>query len=203
MLSNEYQLYTDWRVQGRVEDVFDLVHDLTALPRWWPAAYLDVIEREQGDPITGVGKVADIVSRGWLPYELRWQARIQHAEPPRGFTIVASGDFEGRGIWRFEQDGDWVNAHFDWRLRAEKPGVRELSVLLKPIFSANHRWAMARGERSLALELRRRGARSDQERAAIPSPPGPAREAPFVLAAVTLAALTGALMWWHRRRRNT
>ncbi|WP_375164770.1 hypothetical protein [Arthrobacter sp.] len=27
---------------------------------------------------------------------------------------------------------------------------------MKPVFSANHRWAMARGEESLILELRRR-----------------------------------------------
>jgi hypothetical protein len=66
---------------------------------------------------------------------------------PAGFTIEATGDFLGRGIWTFEQEGDWVNATFDWRLRAEKPLLRYLSFLLKPLFCANHRWAMARGER--------------------------------------------------------
>ncbi|HEY1905085.1 MAG TPA: hypothetical protein VGG91_03530 [Myxococcaceae bacterium] len=48
-----------------------------------------------------------------------------------------------------------------------------MSWLLRPVFAANHRWAMARGEESLALELRRRRARTDAERAAIPAPPGP------------------------------
>jgi hypothetical protein len=35
--------------------------------------------------------------------------------------------------------------------------------LLRPVFAANHKWPMARGEQSLRLELRRRRARSDRE----------------------------------------
>jgi len=44
---------------------------------------------------------------------------------------------------------------------------------LKPIFSSNHHWAIARGEESLRLELARRHAATDPTiRAAIPKPPG-------------------------------
>ena len=60
--------------------------------------------------------------------------------------MVASGDFEGVGVWTFAQDGQSVAVMYDWRIRAEKPILRTLSFLLKPVFSANHRWAMARGE---------------------------------------------------------
>jgi hypothetical protein len=49
-----------------------------------------------------------------------------------------------------------VNITFDWKLVAEKPLLRYLSFLFKPIFSANHRWAMARGEESLKRELARK-----------------------------------------------
>ena len=45
---------------------------------------------------------------------------------------------------------------------------------MKPIFSANHHWAMARGATSLRLELARRHAGGDRLLvAAIPPPPGP------------------------------
>jgi hypothetical protein len=44
---------------------------------------------------------------------------------------------------------------------------------MKPIFSANHRWAMARGEESLKLEIARRHARTPEEEARIPQPPPP------------------------------
>jgi hypothetical protein len=42
-----------------------------------------------------------------------------------------------------------------------------------PTFGANHRWAMARGEESLRLELMRRRAKTAAERLAVPAPPGP------------------------------
>ena len=47
---------------------------------------------------------------------------------------------------------------FDWRLRAEKPLLKSLSFLLKPLFRWNRGWAMARGEEGLRRELIRRRA---------------------------------------------
>jgi hypothetical protein len=43
-------------------------------------------------------------------------------------------------------------------VRADKPLLRYGSWFFKPIFAANHRWAMARGEESLKRELERRHA---------------------------------------------
>ena len=92
---------------------------------------------------------------------------------PHGFALEASGDFVGRGVWTLEQRGEWVHVIYDWRISAEKPLLRTFSFLFKPIFSANHRWAMRMGEKSLELELRRRRATTAEERARIPQPPGP------------------------------
>ena len=49
-----------------------------------------------------------------------------------------------------------VDLVFDWRLGREKPLFRYLSFLLKPVFKANHRWAMAKGQEALLRELERR-----------------------------------------------
>ena len=62
-------------------------------------------------------------------------------------------------------------SHYDWKIRADKPLLRRLSFALKPIFSANHHWAMRKGEESLRLELARRRATTAAERARIPAPP--------------------------------
>jgi hypothetical protein len=63
---------------------------------------------------------------------------------------------------------------YDWLVIAEKGILRRLSRVMKPIFSANHHWAMARGLTSLRLELARRRAGDDRTLlAAIPPPPGP------------------------------
>jgi hypothetical protein len=130
----------------------------------------------------GLGKVLDVVTKGWLPYTTLWSQRVTEINPPHAFTIDVRGDFDGRGLWAFRQDGDDVLATFDWRFDADKPLVRYGSPLLKPQFTCNHRSIMARGRESLRLELRRRAATTPEERAAIPPPPGPT--------------------WPHRRRQS-
>jgi hypothetical protein len=119
-----------------------------------------------------VGRAVSLYTKGWLPYTLRWSFRVSEVTDA-GYTIQAFGDFVGRGIWTFTQDGSAVVANYDWKIRADKPLLRRLSGLMKPIFSANHHWAMARGEESLRLELTRRRATTDETRAAVPPPPPP------------------------------
>ena len=86
-------------------------------------------------------------------------------------SLAATGDLTGTGRWIFTQDGSGVVITYGWRVSASKPLLRRLTWLLRPVFAANHRWAMARGEESLRLELRRRRATSDIERRRIPPPP--------------------------------
>lgn len=196
MASNEYHFTTHWSVRGTLREVGDILGDALALPRWWPSVYLAVREMAPGDQETGLGREIDLYTKGWLPYTLRWWFRVVEAHPPDGFAIEAHGDFEGRGEWSFEQQGDWVEITYDWRIAADKPLLRYLSWLMKPIFAANHRWAMAQGERSLKLELARRRAETNEERALIPVPPPPTRRLPFVLAGggalgLVIAALAG------------
>lgn len=142
-------------------------------------------ELEPGDA-QGIGKTVSLYTKGWLPYTLRWQFRVIESRYPRGFTLEAWGDFDGRGIWTFEPDGDWVDIIYDWQIRADKPLLRYLSPLLKPVFAANHRWAMAKGEESLKLELARRHAATPQAAALVPAPPP--------TAAVTYLPWLGALV---------
>lgn len=180
MASNDYHFVSHWRVESTVEEVFEVIGNAPDLMRWWPSVYLDVQQLEVGDE-RGVGKVVSLYTKGWLPYTLHWQFRVTESRHPYGFTLEAWGDFDGRGVWMFERDGPWVNITYDWEIRADKPLLRNFSLLLKPIFAANHRWAMARGEESLRLELARRHAATPAEMARIPSPPGPTTTSPVPL----------------------
>ena len=153
--SNEYHFVTHWRVESTVEEVWQVLNNAPDLARWWPSVYLKVTQKAPGDPV-------ELLTKGRLPYTLHWFFRVTDSRPPYGFSIEAWGDFEGRGTWRFEQDGRFVNITYDWRIRAEKPLLRYLSFLMKPVFSANHRWAMTRGEESLKAELARRAGAGQQ-----------------------------------------
>jgi hypothetical protein len=174
MAASDYHFITAWTFDATTPDeVYDVIGAPEELPRWWPSVYLGVRVVEPGGD-GGVGKVVDLHTKGWLPYTLRWRLRVAEAERPRRSLIEAQGDFVGRGIWTFDARPDGgVRVTYDWRIRAAKPLLRALSFLLKPVFAANHRWAMARGEESLRLELRRRHAPTADERARVPAPPPP------------------------------
>jgi hypothetical protein len=160
-----YHFITHWKVKATCAEVSDIIGDATALSAWWPSVYLDVKELQPGGE-NNVGRKIDLYTKGWLPYTLRWQFTVTENRKPYGFTIVASGDFEGRGIWIFEEDKEYCNITFDWMLYAEKPLLKYFSFMMRPIFEANHKWAMNKGVESLLLELqRRRGIQN------VPAPP--------------------------------
>jgi hypothetical protein len=201
MPANEYHFVTRWRVGASCGEVADILRDASELPRWWPSVYLGV-EQIVGGNEAHVGQRVRLTTKGWLPYTLRWEFVVVDSSYPNGFSLEATGDLEGRGEWTFVQDGAEVEATYDWRIRADKPLIRRLSFLLKPLFEANHRWAMAQGEASLKLELQRRRAASDAARLAVPAPPGPITYAGAALAAGTLAAAAGVAYLMVRRSRS-
>ncbi|MGZ6270334.1 MAG: SRPBCC family protein [Candidatus Limnocylindrales bacterium] len=180
MASNDYHFVTTWHVPATAEEITDVLGDAPGLARWWPSVYLRVRELQPGDE-KGLGKVVSLWTKGWLPYTLRWQFTVTESDPPKGFRLEAEGDFVGVGVWTLAPErrpddpaGPMTAVTYDWTVIAEKGVLRRLSVVMKPIFSANHHWAMARGEESLRLELARRHAASDPTvAAAIPPPPGP------------------------------
>lgn len=197
MTASEYHFTTVWRVEGTSGEVADVLSDPMSLPRWWPSVYLAAEELAPGDA-RGLGRRVRVHTRGWLPYTLTWDLLAVESDYPHRLAIAASGDFVGTGVWTIAQDGASATATYEWRVRAEKPLLRSLSPLLKPIFSANHRWAMAEGQQALALELARRRAVSDAERAAVPLPAGPVTYAGAALVAGAVAA-AGLGLWLGRR----
>ena len=171
-MGSDYHFITEWQVAGDVGEVKAVLDDGLSLPRWWPSVYLGVSQIEAGDE-DGLGRVLDLHTKGWLPYTLRWTLRITEPLTDAGFALEATGDLEGTGRWSFRQEGPEVVITYDWRIHATKPLLRRLSWLLRPAFSANHHWAMRRGEESLQLELRRRRQDGDAAGESIPSPPSP------------------------------
>ena len=172
MSTNDYHFVDKWRVEGDIREVADILEDALSLSVWWPSVYFEVKELEKGGE-GGVGKLISLRAGGWLPYTLRINFRTTESRYPNGFSMDASGDLEGKGIWILEQEGPFVNVTYDWIIRANKPIIDKLSFLLKPIFRSNHNWTMKRGEESLKLELLRRRVQTPVETAAIPLPPRP------------------------------
>lgn len=178
MSSPGYHFVTRWRVQATPQEVYAIIEDSRTLTDWWPAVYLHVEEVEPGDR-HGIGRIVSLLTKGFLPYSLRWQFVTTEKCLHERIVLRATGDFIGRGVWTLTADGPDCDIQFDWEITAEKPLLRWCTPLLRGVFSANHRWAMARGEESLRLELTRRRLSDPAALAAIPKPPGPTPDWPW------------------------
>jgi hypothetical protein len=154
MPANQYQFLTQWHIQAPCELLYEILKEGKDYPRWWPDVYLGASFEASGRA-DHVGDRVTFLTKGWLPYRLHWTAEVVRHERPRTIEIKATGDFVGRGIWRLEPAGAGTNVSFDWQLRADKPLLRWLSPLFKPIFKWNHGWAMARGRERLCQEAAR------------------------------------------------
>jgi hypothetical protein len=150
-----FRIPTVWRVRGRIEDVADILSKPEEFPRWWGEVYLSVTTTEPGDA-QGIGQTVAVHSKGWLPYRLNWQGTLVESHMPTGWTVEATGDLVGRGVWTLSQHGDTAEIDYDWSVRSDRLLFRVLAPMLRWLMVSNHRWAMAKGERGLQAELVRR-----------------------------------------------
>jgi hypothetical protein len=66
-----YRFVSRWRLEGRCENVADILEDVDAIARWWPSVYRACRVLERGGE-HGLGRVVEVTTKGFLPYLLRW-----------------------------------------------------------------------------------------------------------------------------------
>ena len=145
-----YSFVDEWLVPAPAEEVYEFLSRPRDYPRWWGDAFLE----GEGDPAPAApGKRARLVTRGRLPYRLRWELVCVEADAPRRLVSQIHGDFVGDGIWTFAPSDAGTRVVLEWRVEVRKPLVRHLTPLLRPLLAWNHRWAMRRGQESIVAEL--------------------------------------------------
>lgn len=153
MPRNDYHFDEFWEIPAPRSSVYHVLCDAKLLPDWWTGVYLESVPLD-GDEIR-VGARARGKVRGALPYRLDFVVEATELVPDRVVEVTTLGDF--RGVWRATlsdlPDGRGTRVDIDWRVSVEKPLIRVLSPLLKPLFAWNHRWAMPRGEAGLTAYL--------------------------------------------------
>ena len=153
MASNAYHFEDRWYVPFPIEKVYDVLARPEEYPRWWRGVYLSAT------PLDGEGKRVAVVARVRLPYKLSFTIESVMQEKPRLIAFRAAGDFvTNLSRWVLEPRGDGTAVRLEWNPRVEKPVVKFLSPVLKPLFKWNHEWTMRRGERLIAEYLRDRAA---------------------------------------------
>ena len=143
----EYVFIDEWDVQAPIEAVFHALSDARTYPQWWKPVYIGV---DAADGPVAVGSTATQHFKGRLPYHLRKSAVVTRYEPPHLIESKVTGDLAGTGIWTLTQAGGGdVHVKFDWRVAADRPLIRTLTPILRPIFRWNHNWAIARAKEGL------------------------------------------------------
>jgi polyketide cyclase/dehydrase/lipid transport protein len=148
MGASDYHFVTHWKVRGPIRTVYDILKDGENYDRWWRPAYVRT-------DVVGTKKVRALV-RAKLPYTLDFMTELVREDPPRELEIKSTGELAGRGIWKLVQNDGSVDVTFFWDVSAEKPLVKLLSPILKPLFRWNHDWVMKTGEPQLQAEVDRR-----------------------------------------------
>jgi mannose-6-phosphate isomerase-like protein (cupin superfamily)/uncharacterized protein YndB with AHSA1/START domain len=152
--ANEYVFLDEWDVAAPIEAVFDAIADARTYPEWWRPVYMEATT--DGPP--AIGRTSSQYFKGRLPYKLRTRSEIIRLEPPRIVEADVRGDLSGRGLWTLTPTERGTHVRFDWRVLADRPLLRRLTPVLRPLFRWNHNWAIARAMEGLEPYARQRGA---------------------------------------------
>ena len=120
MPDTSFTLRSHWLVPATIEEVAAILSEPERLPDWWPAVYLAVEVIAPGDA-RGVGRSVAFHTRGLLPYTLRWRGTVVESDRPHGWTIEATGDLAGRGVWRSRSRATSPRSTTTGGSRVEKP----------------------------------------------------------------------------------
>jgi uncharacterized protein YndB with AHSA1/START domain len=140
-MAREYVFVDEWDVAAPRDAVYDVLVDARTYPDWWRPVYLAV----EGDEHETRHRF-----KGRLPYTLEMQARLVEEDRPSRFEVEVDGDLRGHGRWTFTPgaNGD-THVRWDWVVYADRPLLRYLTPILRPLFRWNHNWAVARAREQL------------------------------------------------------
>jgi uncharacterized protein YndB with AHSA1/START domain/mannose-6-phosphate isomerase-like protein (cupin superfamily) len=150
-----YVFVDEWEVAAPPESVFDALSDARTYPRWWTPVYIDV----EADGPAQLGAESRQHFKGRLPYHLHTRSVVTELEPPTRIVAEVDGDLRGRGTWTLSPTNGGTHVRFDWRVHADRPLLRALTPLLRPLFRWNHNWAIARAMEGLEPYAAREAAR--------------------------------------------
>ena len=153
-MAREYVFVDEWDVDAPADAVFHALADATTYPDWWKPVYLDV--ETDGPP--QLGRTSRQHFKGRLPYHLHTSSTITRYEPPTSIGADVDGDLRGAGLWTLTPRDGKTHVRFDWRVHADKPILRVLTPVLRPLFRWNHAWAIARAQEGLEPFARRHSA---------------------------------------------
>jgi uncharacterized protein YndB with AHSA1/START domain len=146
----DYVFLTTWLLDAPIDRVWEVLNESERYPEWWKGVQAVDLLRD-GDEV-GVGQVSRFSWRSVLPYTLKFDMRVTRVERPHLIEGEASGELEGRGVWRL-YEGPGTAVVYDWRVRTTQSWMNLMGPIARPAFAWNHDLVMRQGGVGLAREL--------------------------------------------------
>lgn len=147
----QYHFVSTWDVEASPAQVFELIADSEAWPRWWRGV-TDVRVLEPGAP-DGVGNVRRYTFRSLLPYDLTFEVRATLVDPPSRLFGDASGELVGQGRWFLVPTPRGTRVRYEWDVATSEWWMNVIAPLAGPLFAWNHDVIMRWGEEGLRARL--------------------------------------------------
>ena len=155
----EYKFVTVWKTDAPLEKVWNEIYHSERWPEWCRGVE-EVVEIRKGDEL-GVGSIRRYTWKSALPYRLSFESETVRVEPMTLLEGIASGELDGRGVWKLHSEGGHTTVVYDWRVKTSKAWMNFLAPIAEPIFKWNHDVVMGWGAKGLAHRL---GAAVTEER---------------------------------------
>ena len=146
-----YRFCTTWVLEAERERVWDAIYDSDSWPEWWRG--IESTTRLSDGDANGLGQRGVYHWRARLPYTVRFEVVSTVVERPFMLGGEASGELEGRGLWRFYEEAGTTAVVYDWNVHTTKAWMNLFSAVARPVFRSNHDWVMRNGGEGLARRL--------------------------------------------------
>jgi uncharacterized protein YndB with AHSA1/START domain len=146
-----YEFTTRWHVGAPIEAVWRAIYELERWPSWWEGVK-SVTALEEG----GEDRVGSLWRQRWrsaLPYDLEFDLRVTHVDPPATLAGSANGELAGEGVWHLFRSEGGTLVRYEWRVVTTRAWMNLLAPVAKPMFAWNHDAVMRRGGEGLARLL--------------------------------------------------
>jgi len=142
---NRYRFETFWKVKGPSDRVFGILRDLPEYPLWWRE-----VRQVSADGASG----AKVTIRATLPYSLTFGMQQEVVDEQAGILKAAmTGDLEGFSRWEITESAGECLLSFQEEVRMNKPLLRWLAPIARPVFRVNHSLMMKHGQQGLRRYL--------------------------------------------------
>jgi uncharacterized protein YndB with AHSA1/START domain len=144
-VSSSYVFRSQWRLPAPPEQVYAVLADVEAYPRWWP----EVRRARRLDERSG-----ELTCRSLLPYDVVFVMHREIEDPVRLLLRARmDGDLRGTSQWTVSPADHGSVAIFDEDVTVGNGMLHAAGRLVRPALRLNHDLMMRTGERGLRAHL--------------------------------------------------